>query len=513
MVFSSHEVRVGELIIGGNQPLVLQSMTNTDTNAVDETVKQCMKIVEAGADLVRISAKNTTELQALRNIHSVIQKMGLCVPLIADIHFSASLAVEAAGIVEKVRINPGNFSKSDEAVSDLTYMKEIRHNLKPLIESCVKNNTAIRIGTNHGSLSARIRKKFGSGPRAMAEASMEFVRILADMGFQNAVLSVKASNALENIIATRLLAEMQLQEGYSYPLHIGVTEAGLGFSGRIKSAVGIGALLADGIGDTIRVSLTESPEHEIPVARQLAELFHPKKKEYETLSAFTRLFSTEKENIDFQIIGSRRAHWLPGLHPDVFSDELDTQSVVIIETGSRGCLYEFRQQYVERLQEMKGKKVIWKLNAGSDEWFDLSFAASLGNLISYGVPDACWIDGEDKSAVESMRVLYEVLQVCNIRNSHAEFISCPSCNRTSFDILNLAEEVRSRTFHHKELTIAVMGCIVNGPGEMGNADYGLVGHGKGLLALYKQGVMIEKDIPEAEACNRLLREIEKGAKQ
>ncbi len=512
MVFSSHEVRVGKIKIGGNQPLVLQSMTNTDTNAVDETVKQCIKIAEAGADIVRISVKNKSELQSLRNIHAVIQKMGLCLPLIADIHFSASLAVEAASVVEKVRINPGNFLKSDETVSDQTYFKEIQKKLTPLIEACVINNTAIRIGTNHGSLSARIKKKFGSGPQAMAEASMEFVRILADMGFSNAVLSVKASNALENIIATRLLAEMQMKEGYSYPLHIGVTEAGLGFSGRIKSAVGIGALLADGIGDTIRVSLTESPEHEIAVARQLSELFHPEKKENETLGAFTRLLPIEKKISEFQIIGSRKVKWLPGLHPDVFSEELDTQSVAIIETGNRDCLYEFRHKYVEIFKDLKKKRVIWKRNVTSDRILDMGFAASLGNLISCGVLDGCWVTGDDKAVVESMKVLYEVLQVCHIRKSHAEFISCPSCNRTSFDIINLAEEVRSRTFHLNGLTIAVMGCIVNGPGEMGSADYGLVGHGKGLLALYKQGVIIEKDIPESEACNRLLREIEKETK-
>jgi len=509
MLFKTHEVSVGNVIIGGKQPLVLQSMTNTATNSVDETVSQSIKIVEAGAHLVRISAKNNAELQSISRIQFLLRQKGFTVPLIADIHFSASLAVEAAAVVEKVRINPGNFSKCDENISDEDYLKDIRHNISPLIEACVKHNTAMRIGTNHGSLSARILKKFGSGPLAMAEASMEFIRILAEMDFRNAILSVKASNALENIEATMLLAEMQHREGYTFPLHLGVTEAGLGFSGRIKSAVGIGALLADGIGDTVRVSLTEAPEKEIPVAKQLSELFHPKAREFETLNAFKKLLPLQKKSTDFLIVGSDQVQWSPGLQPDVFSQKLDLDSVYVIETKGKYFLYEFRQQYVEKFEEIKNRKVIWKLNATLDDLFELNFAASLGNLIFHGALNGCWIVGDEKPATKAMNVLYEVLQVCNVRNTHAEFISCPSCNRTSFDILKLAEEVRSRTFHYVGLTVAVMGCIVNGPGEMGDADFGLVGEREGLLSLYHKGKVIEQHIPEATACNRLIQEIEK----
>lgn len=527
--FPVHKVQTGTVMLGGTLPVTVQTMTNTSTLSVDETLAQCIRIAEAGAHLVRISVKNKAELSALEEIRQRLYKQGITIPVIADIHFSSRLAVEAAGIADKVRINPGNYYKPDVRLSDAGYLKEIRKNLTPLIKKCTQNNVAIRIGTNHGSLSDRIKNRFGTGAEAMAEASMEFVRLIAEAGCKNLVLSVKASNVPENIKATQLLASMQQHEGYSFPIHLGVTEAGLGFSGRIKSAAGIASLLADGIGDTIRVSLTEAPEHEIPVALQLSQLFCPEKKHFTELDRFHQLSARHKAQCkDFVILGTRRHSWLPGLEPDVFMENEDPErdgdlkgayfSVVqktryiVIETEGKNSLYDFRQKFNVIASEFFDLPVIWKRKAVGDSDFQYRFAAELGNLLSSGILAGLWIDGDKPALDTAMKIVYEVLQFFGKRNTHADFISCPSCNRTCFDIMQLAEEVRSRTFHLKGLSIAVMGCIVNGPGEMGAADYGLVGHGKGLLALYHKGVIIETKISENEACNKLLELIEKTQK-
>ncbi len=535
--FFVHEVHIGSVTLGGTNPVALQSMTNTPTLSVGETVEQCVRIIDAGADMVRISARNKAELKAVSEIKKILNTRGYKTPVIADIHFSASLAADAVYVVEKVRINPGNFYKGKSDISEKEHYETIRENLKPLIHACSETNTAIRIGTNHGSLSERIKYLYGTGPLAMAEASMEFVRIIAETGFKNVILSVKASDVLENIRATTLLAQMQHKEGYSYPLHLGVTEAGLGFSGRVKSALGIGALLADGIGDTIRVSLTEAPEHELPVTQSIAGLFSPKKQHFDELKAFNVLNETGlkpqipeifKANINqnFLIFGNKSNLYLPGLVPDIHTEELnmdncvfintdhfalpehiDPQTIFCVETAGPESLYDFRRMYTQLCQSVNSPYVIWKPFLEDDEIQTLRFAAEMGSLINSNVIRGCWPVASGEMLKESMAVLYEVLQVCRIRNTHAEFVSCPSCNRTSFDIIQLAEEVRSRTYHLKGLTIAVMGCIVNGPGEMGAADFGLVGQGKGLLALYHRGEMIMKDIPEHLACEKLLEAI------
>jgi len=506
--FITHEVHVGTVAMGGSNNAVVQTMTNTPTLDIEKTKEQSIVCIEAGSQLIRISAKNSSELKAIYELKKILREHGYKTPVIADIHFSSDLAVKAAEVVEKVRINPGNFIKDGSDASEEVYFAEIQKRLLPLIDVCRKNNTAIRIGTNHGSLSERIKKRFGTGPQAMAEASMEFVRIIAKTGYKNVILSVKASNAMENIYATRMLAQMQYNEGFTYPIHLGVTEAGLGFSGRIKSAVGIGALLADGIGDTLRVSLTEQPEREIPVAIALSRLFAPEINHMTQLNAFEYILQVANPNIgSFCIIGHSNVKWKHGLEPDVFTEDVQLHNYHIIETQGPHSLYDFRKQYVG-LQLQQQKPVIWKRQIDEDPLFELRFAAELGNLLSYGCISGCMIEGTPDQSLKVMETIYEVLQVCNVRTSHVEFISCPSCNRTSFDIMDLAEEVRSKTWHMSHLKIAVMGCIVNGPGEMGNSDFGLVGMGKGLLALYKQGEMIEKDIPESEACSRLLREID-----
>lgn len=526
--YKTHAVPAGNVVFGGGNEILLQSMTNTITQSIDETVAQCIRIFEAGAHLVRISAKHKKDLDAIYTIKQKLRQQGFSQPLIADIHFSASLSVLAARVVEKVRINPGNFYNAVIGDDDNKYYDQIRKKIRPLLDTCTQHNVAIRVGTNHGSLSRRIIEKYGTGAQAMAEASMEFVRIIADAGFRNLVLSVKASNASENIIATRLLAELQQKEGYSYPLHLGVTEAGLGFSGRIKSAAGIGALLADGIGDTIRVSLTEAPENEIPVARQLAGLFVPDNNDFPVLQSFRSLTAKALAPSKFLIIASRNFQWLPGLLPDTFAEDLQNNSeieiinlnncntfannrkTIVIETKGKNALYDFKKIYINLFRNTLPQPVIWKRISDNSPDFQLRFAAELGNLLSSNVLCGCWIEGNEHPLNDSMMVLYEILQVFGIRTTHAEFISCPSCSRTSFDIIHLAEEVRSRTYHYKGLTIAVMGCIVNGPGEMGAADYGLLGQSNGLLSLYVKGSIVDKNLSIKDACNRLIEEIEKN---
>jgi (E)-4-hydroxy-3-methylbut-2-enyl-diphosphate synthase len=530
------EVRAGTVTFGGNRPVVLQSMTNTSTQDVKATAAQCMRIANAGAHIVRVSAKNKAELIALTKIRELM--VTAKVPLIADIHFSSSLAVEAAKLVEKVRINPGNFYHSGKNMNDREYVDGITQKIQPLIAACKKHQTAIRIGTNHGSLSARIKERYGTGATAMAEACMEFARITALSGFSDVVLSVKASNVFENIKATSLLAHMQQTKGFSYPLHLGVTEAGLGFTGRIKSAAGIGALLADGIGDTIRVSLTEEPEKEIPVAQNIASLFQPTQKDFAVKDKFNTVLQSNKTSVSpgflhqvkslgFIVMGHQSHEYLSGYEPDVFLENLpadrcillkgkkipslsdtDHHSVFFIQTeGSRG-LYEFREIYIELCRQITSPFVIWMPQVSSGEISVLRFAAESANLLASGVIHGCCPIAGNEVLPKVMATLFEVLQACRIRNTHAEFISCPSCNRTAFDIMQLAEEVRAKTHHLIGLTIAVMGCIVNGPGEMGAADYGLVGQGRGLLSLYYKGEVIRKNIPESQACKVLLDEIE-----
>jgi len=531
-----HEVRAGTVTFGGNRPVVLQSMTNTSTPDIKATAAQCLRIANAGAHIVRVSAKNKTELSVLTKIREMIEPAN--VPLIADIHFSASLAVDAAKVVEKVRINPGNFYQAHGIINERDYFTGITRNMLPLIETCRKHHTVIRIGVNHGSLSERIREKYGTGANAMAEACMEFVRITAQTGFSDVVLSVKASHVLENINASRLLARMQKAEGYSYPLHLGVTEAGLGFSGRVKSAAGIGALLADGIGDTIRVSLTEEPEREIPVAQNIASLFQPTSQHFRTREEFISVLEKNKEaawpglikqfqNQKFILVGHQYYVYPPGYEPDILIESLpgnkciflkgnqmpslmdtDNNTVFFIQTEGSEALYEFREMYLRLCSHVASPFVIWMPQIVSGEIPLFRFAAETANLLASGVIQGCCpIAGEDVLP-KAMATLFEVLQACRIRNTHAEFISCPSCNRTGFDIMQLAEEVRSKTHHLAGLTIAVMGCIVNGPGEMGTADYGLVGQGRGLLSLYYKGNVVRKNIPENQACNLLLDEIE-----
>lgn len=532
--YQTHTVKIGNICIGGDNDVKLQSMTNTQTLDVDASVSQCIDIIEAGADLVRLSAKNAKDLEALLKIKTKLTEHGYDKAVIADIHFSASLAVKAAAVVDKVRINPGNFYERNSD-NDEDYLINIKKNLQPLIEECKKHQTAIRIGTNHGSLSKRIIEKYGTSVEAMVEATMEFVRLFKDLDFKDLILSVKASNAIENIKATRLLAQKLKEESFSFPLHLGVTEAGLGITGRIKSAVGIGALLADGIGDTIRVSLTESPEKEIPVALAISKLFSLKDEHKIIVEKFKLLadsnnfkpannFLALTENKNFVIIADKNNKYFPGLLPDCFTDEIENNyktlvirevsdldkcknedEVLIIETQGADSIYNFKNILLSVSEKYKNPKIIWKRKfVDTEKDIQLRFAAELGSLISDGMLNVVQLDGKNNLVADAVKTALEVLQITGIRISHADFISCPSCNRTSFNIMEIAEEIRSKTHHLKGLTIAVMGCIVNGPGEMGSADYGIVGQAKDLLSIYYKGKVVEKNVAAISVSKRLI---------
>lgn len=396
-------VRIGEsLVIGGDAPIVVQSMCDTHTSDIDATVAQCLRLAEAGAQLVRITVPGLKDVESIREIHRRLREAGCGIPLAADIHFSSDTAIAVAPVVEKVRINPGNFHADHD---------KARAEFARLIEVCREHGTAIRIGLNHGSLGRYITEKYGNTPFAMATAAMEWIRMCVERNFHSVVVSLKASNTVVMTQAYRELVRMMREDGTVFPLHLGVTEAGGGDSGRIKSCIGIATLLQEGIGDTIRVSLTEAPENEIPVARYLAE----------------------------------------GRRGDEMLD-------AAIEWGPRLLKHE--------------------------------------------------IDEIPASAGVSEYLRNEIMQAARRRFYKAEYIACPGCGRTMYDLQKTFAEVKARTSHLKGVVIAVMGCIVNGPGEMADADWGYVGEGNGNVAIYHKGKPVLRHIPDSEAIDRLLELIE-----
>lgn len=425
----SREVKVGNVIIGGNNPIVVQSMTNTDTMDTMATVEQTMRMVEQGCQMVRITASDEKTANNLYNIKNELVKRGCDVPLVADIHFNPKAAEISASLVEKIRINPGNYvdRKWKEGFSDKDYediLKRAQDNISPLIDISKKHNTAIRIGVNHGSISERIVYRYGNTPLAMAESAMEFLRMFNEMDFLNIVVSMKASNVKVMNQANLILVEKMKEVNMSLPLHLGVTEAGNGEDGRIKSICGIGSLLAQGIGDTIRVSLTEKPENEIPVAKLLA-------------NAFSDIY--EGKEIEQDAVATREIADNARL---LLEDKIDVDSFHLED-----------EELTKNILQATGKKVF-----------------------------------------------------------KAEFIACPSCGRTKYDIQSALEKVKEKCFQLKGLKIAVMGCIVNGPGEMADADYGYIGCGNGKVNLYRQGHLIHSSIEEENAINLLISMIKEDGK-
>ena len=595
----SSVVQVGNISLGGNYPIRIQSMTNTPTLNTAATVEQCKRIIDAGGDFVRITTPTIQDAENLADIKKQLQASGYTNPLVADVHFNPKVAEVAARIVEKVRINPGNYidKKKFEHLeyTDVEYrleLERIHERVLPLLKICKEYGTAIRIGVNHGSLADRIMSRFGDTPEGMAESAMEFLRVFETENFRQTVISMKSSNTRVMVHSTSLLVQKMENEEMHYPLHLGVTEAGEGEDGIIKSSVGIGTLLSDGIGDTIRVSLTGDPELEIPVARTIVDYFSTRYTTQNIVSTenkqipiveYSRARTASLENIGGKNVPVVIADW-PGeesaknlsLLPDYFyfydhgqkitlppsfryltsmkrwfvsyktepnyfpvytdaefafygekSETLNfvllsapdlrpkliealqaaTRTVIIIETFHKNGLAE--QRYLlTRLSESGIKApVIINRNYSEEDIssFQVKSAADAGPLLIDGFGDGIWLRNADHIKPDHINsAAFGILQASRTRTSKTEYISCPSCGRTLFDLTSTISKIRERTSHLKHLKIGIMGCIVNGPGEMADADYGYVGAGPGKITLYKNKEVIKRSIPEKDAVNELI---------
>jgi len=621
--FKTHEVKCGDLGIGGNNPIRLQSMTTTDTMDTKATVAQSIRMIEAGCELVRITAPSINEAKNLENIKKELVAAGYHTPLVADIHFTPNAAEYAARIIEKVRVNPGNYAdkKKFEEIdyTDAAYEQElerIRQRFTPLVKICKEYGTAMRIGTNHGSLSDRIMSRYGDTPLGMVESAFEFLRICEDLNYHNIVISMKASNTQVMVQAYRLLVQKMMESNRSYPLHLGVTEAGDGEDGRIKSAVGIGTLLEDGLGDTVRVSLTEEPEFEIPVAKALVDRYikrvphdaiEPLKQEGEKIALpynpyeYERRESiavintgghhvprvigdlSEREQItpaslfplgyhysvpldkwnisdlacDFIYVGNHHLNFdIPGtlgiiynsdtwvdlenpvrqyplffgdeyfrsekVHPELnfvavtkhilnpeFLSEIKGNGnvVLVVETLNRHAMAELRRIFVTLAEhEVKLPVIIQRSFANmSEQDFQLGASAEAGALFLDGLGDGLWLKQSNCTTAQAANsTAFGILQATRTRISKTEYISCPSCGRTLFDLQETTQKIRERTDHLKGIKIGIMGCIVNGPGEMADADYGYVGVGVDKISLYKGKEVVKKNVPSDHAVDELI---------
>ncbi len=512
----TREVAIGNVIVGGDQPIRVQSMTTTRTQDIEGTLAQSIRLVEAGCEIVRITAPTVTDAQAIGEIKRRLRAKGIDVPLVADIHFSPAAAMEAAEHVEKVRVNPGNFADQKffrvREYTDADYAAElerIEERFAPLVLKCKERGIAMRIGSNHGSLSDRIMNRYGDTPAGMVESALEFVRIARKHDYHDILLSMKASNPKVMIQAYRLLVARMDAEGLDpYPLHLGVTEAGLGEDGRIKSAVGIGALLDDGLGDTIRVSLTEEPEAEIPVAQRLvapynallpaAERFPEMPERVDPYSYSRRL--TRTVSVDGLEVGAGNTVAVLEPAEEAVSTTPDLSPLAALDVPWYDAIRAYR-----RLAATSGDRPLHLRLAvdGDDEEVLLRSATVMGSLLCDGIGDSVGLvapmSDEDRS-----RLLFGILQAAGVRITKTEFVSCPSCGRTLFDLQSTTERIASRTNHLKGVKIAIMGCVVNGPGEMADADFGYVGGSPGHVNLYVGKDVVEKGVPEAEADDRLV---------
>ncbi|MDH6355184.1 (E)-4-hydroxy-3-methylbut-2-enyl-diphosphate synthase [Dysgonomonas sp. PH5-45] len=591
----SIEVRIGKVPLGGSNPIRIQSMTNTDTNNTAASVEQIVRIIEAGADYVRLTAQGVREAENLANIKAEVRKRGYDTPLVADIHFNPRAADAAAKCVEKVRINPGNYVDGVKRFSEKEYtnqeyaleLEKLRTKFISFLNICKENQTAIRIGVNHGSLSDRIMSRYGDTPQGMVESCMEFLRICVEQDFTDVAISMKTSNTVLMTKAVRLLVERMDAEGLAFPLHLGVTEAGDGEDGRIKSAVGIGALLSDGIGDTIRVSLSEDPELEVPVARKLVDYIlqrenHPHiqaeaNKDYSPFSTQRRatypvgniggeqipVVISDRREGDFRFnthllpdyiyvgaeLKSEAPRSIPAIidfpgwkaeentyplfnktnynkiadcdvpikflqlsYPDL-TDEIkallkaDRTVVVILTTNHANGVGEQRAFFHTLLNEGCAVPVILQRNYRESEAEDIQIKAAtdFGTVLLDGFGNGLMIGNEGHLPAKDIDTCsFGILQAARVRTSKTEYISCPSCGRTLFDLQSTVARIKAATSHLKHLKIGIMGCIVNGPGEMADADYGYVGAERGKISLYKKQECIERNIPTEEAVDRLI---------
>lgn len=596
----SSVVHIGALDMGGDNPVRIQSMTTTSTDDTEGSVAQAERIIKAGGELVRLTTQGVKEAENLKNINAGIRRDGFSTPLVADVHFNPRVADVAARYAEKVRINPGNyvdparkFVKHDYTDEEYaSELKKIEERLVPFLDICKENHTAIRIGVNHGSLSDRIRNRYGDTPEGIVESCMEFLRICKKHDFGDVVISIKSSNTVVMVRSVRLLVDTMDKEDMHYPLHLGVTEAGEGEDGRIKSAVGIGALLADGIGDTIRVSLTEEPEAEVPVARHLVDYIDRKAGHQlipaETYEGFDWLRPERRTTKPVDNIGGGNVPVvMVSENADNAARDEDTSKADYIYVGSNlpkerkeGKRYVVDYQlYVQAddksqlypifpvtampfvsMVQAKLKFLVLQFGTPADEYlaclkthpeivvvcvsnhqnrlgsqralvhemmiagvenpvvfaqmyrlndaeeFQLEAAADMGALMIDGLCDGIWLMNDGDIALSTIEgTAFGILQAGRLRTSKTEYISCPGCGRTLYDLRDTIKRIHEATKDMKGLKIGIMGCIVNGPGEMADADYGYVGAGPGKISLYKGKECVEHNIPEGEAVERLLR--------
>lgn len=606
---ATHEVKIGNCPLGGDNPLRLQSMTTTATADVEASVEQCKRIIDAGADYVRLTAQGLREAEALRDIRQKLNEQGYTAPLVADIHFNPAVADAAAEIVEKVRINPGNYVDPARTFKQLEYTDEeyaaelqrLEDRFKQLLAICRKNHTAIRIGVNHGSLSDRIMSRYGDTPAGIVESCMEFLRVCERENFKDVVVSIKASNTGIMVRSVRRLCEAMKREHMDYPLHLGVTEAGEGEDGRIKSAAGIGALLADGMGDTLRVSLSEAPEVEVPVAYKLAS-YVVRRAGHDYIPGqpnpvFNYIEPVRRPTCAVGNIGGGQVPVVIGVRldgakesgkqlpdyiycgralpskdlrqscgylvdADIWDGEADTypvftpqhlfavssidapmkfvfisyatlndevkaclrqhpEMVVIAQSNHQNRLGELRALVHEMWNERLTNPVVafehYSHTAAEKEDFQIEAAADAGALLFDGLLDGLMLfNNIEKYALPAGDVedtAFAILQATRSRITRTEYISCPGCGRTLYDLPATVARIKAATAHLTGLKIGIMGCIVNGPGEMADADYGYVGAARGKVSLYRGKVCVEKNIPEAEAVEKLLALIEKDGRK
>lgn len=525
--FVSKEILVGDVALGFQNPIRIQSMTSTNTNDIDATLKQCFKLIESGCELVRIATPSLKEVKALQIIQHKLHKKGIKNPLIADVHYNPKVAEEAARFVEKVRINPGNYVdrnlKDKVFFTDVEYkleLEKIADKLFSLLNICKQNGTVIRIGTNHGSLSQRIIAKYGDTPLGMVESVLEFVKICENFQFNNIVLSMKSSNPKVMVQAYRLLVNKMLIEGINYPLHLGVTEVGNGIEGRIKSAVGIGTLLEEGIGDTIRVSLTEDPLHEIPVNQAIVKNYNPKRKiinkENPFFSNINPYEYNRRKTLKFQNIGEMNAPVIIGnkkMSADYSPEEVEKfiPKIKIWSSNHKEDVIKIKNKFNTAITLADNTPIIIKRSYFkiSKDDFIIRAAIDFGSLQLDGLGDGIFIE-TDVNYDDLVKLSKQILQACGTRISSTEYIACPSCGRTQFDIQKALLKVKKATHHLVGLKLAVMGCIVNGPGEMADAHYGYVGSGNGKVNLYKSRKLVKKNLPENKAIEELIFLIKKN---
>ncbi len=555
----SSEVNVGGVLMGSVWPIRVQSMANTSTMDTEGSVAQAKRIVDAGGEIVRFTTQGKREALNMKNINAGLRQQGYNVPLVADVHFNAAVADVAATICEKVRINPGNYVDPARTFKSLEYtdeeyaaeIKKIEDKFVPFLNICKEHHTAIRIGVNHGSLSDRIMSRYGDTPEGMVESCMEFLRICVREQFKDVVISIKASNTVVMVRTVRLLVTTMDKEGMAFPLHLGVTEAGDGEDGRIKSAVGIGALLSDGIGDTVRVSLSEAPENEIPVARKLVDYAINSRKDAELPieefilpDEYKWLRPEKRKTVPVTIPGLKEANGeevkaIGGDNVAVVLNEVPIRNTVVLNPYRLNAenvkfLKNHPEVLIVSLPQSPNKLgehralAFQLMNLGvknpmlicqtyqEDNIEDLQLKSALdsGVLFIDGLADGIILLNAS-SMIPQQQITdtaYGILQASRTRFTKTEYISCPGCGRTLYNLEETIKKIKAATSHLKGLKIGIMGCIVNGPGEMADADYGYVGAGVGKVSLYKKKECIEKNIPEAEAVERLIKFIEQDQK-